>query len=194
MGAAWSIDRYGELYDPDGVLGGGGADDADALAGVANLSVWTVAYPFADEFANEEAAADGAAAAAAATVVGRFASSSDVLNDVFDLCVATLRRTSLDTFTDSNTRERLPYEGDGFITAAAWRAVAGEVGRFRCRPRRRRRRRAARSFGRPRARGMSLHRARGRSRVHGGSARAVARSRGGLRSGRFRATRRRTTR
>ena len=29
----------------------------------------------------------------------------------------TLRSTSLDTFTDSNTRERLPYEADGFITA-----------------------------------------------------------------------------
>ena len=46
-----------------------------------------------------------------------FASSSAVLTDVHALCKHTLKSTSLDTYTDSNTRERLPYELDGFIAA-----------------------------------------------------------------------------
>ena len=37
-----------------------------------------------------------------------FASSSAVLADVYRLCKTTLQATSLDTYTDSNTRERLP--------------------------------------------------------------------------------------
>jgi alpha-L-rhamnosidase len=39
-----------------------------------------------------------------------FASSSDVLRAVYDLCRYTTKATSLDTYTDSNTRERLPCE------------------------------------------------------------------------------------
>ena len=46
-----------------------------------------------------------------------FTSSSDVLSGVYNLCRYTLKATSLDTYTDSNTRERLPYELDGFIAA-----------------------------------------------------------------------------
>jgi alpha-L-rhamnosidase len=46
-----------------------------------------------------------------------FASSSSVLHSVYELCQYTLKATSLDTYTDSNTRERLPYELDGFIAA-----------------------------------------------------------------------------
>jgi len=42
-----------------------------------------------------------------------FTSSSPVLNAVYDLCRYTTKATSLDTYTDSNTRERLPYELDG---------------------------------------------------------------------------------
>ena len=37
-----------------------------------------------------------------------FQSSSTMLNRVWDLCLYTLRASALDTFTDSNTRERLP--------------------------------------------------------------------------------------
>jgi hypothetical protein len=37
----------------------------------------------------------------------------------YALCNYTMKATSLDTYTDSNTRERLPYELDGFIAATA---------------------------------------------------------------------------
>mmetsp|Transcript_74304 Transcript_74304/g.204719 ORF Transcript_74304/g.204719 Transcript_74304/m.204719 type:complete len:467 (+) Transcript_74304:1483-2883(+) len=49
-----------------------------------------------------------------------------MLGDVWHLCQETIRRTSLDTFTDSNTRERLPYEGDGYITVRSWWALRAE--------------------------------------------------------------------
>jgi hypothetical protein len=42
-----------------------------------------------------------------------------MLNRVYTLCRDTLRITSLDTTTDSNTRERLPYEADGAITGSS---------------------------------------------------------------------------
>ena len=63
-----------------------------------NFSRWVVKYPFN-------------------STESSFASSSPMLNNVWKLCRDTLLHTSLDTFTDSNTRERLPYEADGFITA-----------------------------------------------------------------------------
>lgn len=62
------------------------------------LTAWQVQYPW-----NESES--------------HFSSSSPMLNQVYELCRNTLRVTSLDTFTDSNTRERLPYEADQFITA-----------------------------------------------------------------------------
>ena len=39
---------------------------------------------------------------------------NDLVNRVWWLCSNTLKVTSLDTTTDSNTRERLPYEADGY--------------------------------------------------------------------------------
>ena len=45
-----------------------------------------------------------------------FTSSDDMLNRIWQLCKNTMRDTSLDTMTDSNTRERRPYEADAFIT------------------------------------------------------------------------------
>lgn len=48
-----------------------------------------------------------------------FSSSMQELNDVWNLCRNTLKVTSLDTYTDSNTRERRPYEADGYITASS---------------------------------------------------------------------------
>ncbi|EDQ84278.1 uncharacterized protein MONBRDRAFT_12981 [Monosiga brevicollis MX1] len=39
------------------------------------------------------------------------------LQSLWQLAHNTVIRTSLDTMTDSNTRERLPYEGDAYITA-----------------------------------------------------------------------------
>lgn len=42
-----------------------------------------------------------------------FNSSNAPLNDVWALCKNTLKVTSLDTYTDSNTRERRAYEADG---------------------------------------------------------------------------------
>ena len=101
--------RYGEVLDLDTVFGDADADgDDDTVALPFNLSVWTVAFPW------DEAAA------------GSFDSSSSMLNAVYDLCKATVKYTSLDMFVDSNTRERLPYEADGAVTAATWRSVAGQ--------------------------------------------------------------------
>ena len=44
-----------------------------------------------------------------------FTSNDETLNAVYDLCRYTLFSASLDTYTDSNTRERTPYEADGII-------------------------------------------------------------------------------
>ena len=55
------------------------------------LTAWRVRYKWDD---NDKA---------------QFISSSNMLNKVWNLCVNTIRITSLDTTTDSNTRERLPY-------------------------------------------------------------------------------------
>ena len=46
-----------------------------------------------------------------------FSSSDPVLNRVWDLAANMLHRGVLDTYTDSNARERRPYEADGLITA-----------------------------------------------------------------------------
>ena len=48
-----------------------------------------------------------------------FTSSSETLNAVWELSRYTLEAASLDTYTDSNTRERRPYEADGIIAATA---------------------------------------------------------------------------
>jgi len=48
---------------------------------------------------------------------GGFASSDPSLDAVVELARYTLQATTADTFTDSNTRERRPYEADGLITA-----------------------------------------------------------------------------
>ena len=44
-----------------------------------------------------------------------FESDNATLNHVWRLCANTLRYGVLDTYTDSNTRERRPYESDGMI-------------------------------------------------------------------------------
>jgi hypothetical protein len=62
------------------------------------LSAWKVHYPYDP--------ADSA-----------FTSSNATLNAVWELCRYTLEAASLDTYTDSNTRERRPYEADGIIAA-----------------------------------------------------------------------------
>ena len=46
-----------------------------------------------------------------------FHSSNATLNHVWRLCENTLRYVVMDTYTDSNTRERRPYESDGMIAA-----------------------------------------------------------------------------
>jgi len=48
-----------------------------------------------------------------------FSSSSVTLNEVWELSRYTLQAAVLDTYTDSNTRERRPYEADGIIAASA---------------------------------------------------------------------------
>jgi hypothetical protein len=63
------------------------------------LTSWTVRYPWS------EADFD-------------FSSSDLMLTSVYSLCANTLRVTSLDTTTDSNTRERLPCEKQGIAQIA----------------------------------------------------------------------------
>jgi hypothetical protein len=65
-----------------------------------DLSAWVVRYPWSES----------------PTDLGSFNSSNAMVNQVWDLCLNTVKVTSLDTTTDSNTREKLPYEADGFIT------------------------------------------------------------------------------
>ena len=48
-----------------------------------------------------------------------FAIGGTVLDAVWDLCRYTVNAGSLDTYTDSNTRERKPYEADWIIAATA---------------------------------------------------------------------------
>jgi len=63
-----------------------------------SVSAWTVHYPW-----NE--------------TDSYFTSSNATLNEVWNLARYTLDAASLDTYTDSNTRERRPYEADGIIAA-----------------------------------------------------------------------------
>ena len=74
------------------------------------LSAWAVRYPWRE----------------GRTSSGVFTSSDATLNAVWNLCRDTLRSTSLDTTTDSNTRERLPYEADAYITGLSRLALQAE--------------------------------------------------------------------
>lgn len=65
-----------------------------------DLSEWVVNYPWTEE--------------------AKFVSSNEILNEVWKLCANTIRYTSLDTFTDSNVRERTPYEADGFVASESF--------------------------------------------------------------------------
>merc|ERR1711871_1541745 len=64
------------------------------------LSAWKVHYPYDP--------ADS-----------HFESSNATLDAVYELSRYTLEAASLDTYPDSNTRERRPYEADGIIAATA---------------------------------------------------------------------------
>jgi hypothetical protein len=87
-----------KAQDDDG--GGGDLHDNAVADDQPVLRAWRVRYPWREGDA-------------------KFNSSVPGLNDVWDLCENTLRVTSLDTYTDSNTRERRPYEADGYITASS---------------------------------------------------------------------------
>ncbi len=64
-----------------------------------SVSAWGAAYEWNEDDSN-------------------FASSDPILNHVWRLCSNTLRYGVMGTYTDSNTRERRPYESDGIIAAA----------------------------------------------------------------------------
>lgn len=72
-----------------------------------SLSAWTIKYPYFEDDSS-------------------FTSDNQMLNRVWALCQNTLRVTSLDAATDSNTRERLPYEADGYITGLSRLALQRE--------------------------------------------------------------------
>ena len=101
--------RYAELRALDAPMSAAGGEDeqGEEEPPPFNLSRWTVAYPWRE----------GASS---------FVSSDPMLNDVWALCAQTVRHTSLDVFTDSNTRERAPYEADGYNTARARWALQDE--------------------------------------------------------------------
>jgi len=65
-----------------------------------SLSAWKVHYEWYDDDTH-------------------FDSSNKTLNAVWELSRYTLEAASLDTYTDSNTRERRPYEADGGVAATA---------------------------------------------------------------------------
>jgi hypothetical protein len=56
-----------------------------------------------------------------------FSSSNATLDAVFELARYTLQAGILDTFTDSNTRERRPYEADGLVAATARMLLQGDA-------------------------------------------------------------------
>ena len=56
-----------------------------------------------------------------------FSSSDATLDAVYELSRYTLEAASLDTYTDSNTRERRPYEADGIIAASGRLLVQRDV-------------------------------------------------------------------
>jgi len=72
------------------------------------LSGWRVNYPWYEEDSS-------------------FSSSNDTLNAVYNLCRYTVHSAALDTYTDSNTRERTPYEADGIIAATGRIMVQRDV-------------------------------------------------------------------
>ena len=71
------------------------------------LSAWRVNYPWVESDSN-------------------FQSDNEILNAVYNLCRYTLYSASLDTYTDSNTRERTPYEADGLIAMSGRLVVQRE--------------------------------------------------------------------
>lgn len=101
----YKLFRYGEITLETNVSSIVDGDDAAARAAIIgamsfDLSAWVVRYPWSTASGDE----------------GHFNSSNAMLNKVWELCKNTVKVTSLDSATDSNTREKLPYEADGFIT------------------------------------------------------------------------------
>ena len=91
----------------DGGIGDSGRRKSSSLSGELDLSAWMVRYPWRK---GESA----------------FLSSNETLNQVWAFCSDTIKFTSLDTATDGNTRERLPYEADTYITGVSWLALQAE--------------------------------------------------------------------
>ena len=56
-----------------------------------------------------------------------FTSSNETLDAVWSLARYTVHAASLDAYSDSNTRERRPYEADGIIAATARLLVQRDV-------------------------------------------------------------------
>jgi hypothetical protein len=71
---------------------------AEEVVAPFDVAAWSVAYRWVEDDSS-------------------FNSSSPMLDSVWRLVENTHRVTALDTFTDSNTRERTPYEADGFVNA-----------------------------------------------------------------------------
>ena len=72
------------------------------------LDAWMIHYPFSE-------------------LDSSFTSNNSTLNAVWDVSRYTVKAASLSTYTDSNTRERCPYEADGIIAASARLLVQRDV-------------------------------------------------------------------
>ena len=90
--------RYGEIRVRNAAAKDGKQDF--------DLSQWSVGYPWVEEAA--------------------FTSSDSMLDAVWKLCRNTLKYTTLETFTDSNVRERMPYEADLFCAAGSYWALQSD--------------------------------------------------------------------
>ena len=90
--------RYGEIALLPSVQRAGRKTRAPAVPTI-SVSTWKVQYPFE-------------------STESHFSSSDKMLDRIWELSKNTIAVTSLDTATDSNTRERTPYEADTYI--ATW--------------------------------------------------------------------------
>eukprot|EP00931_Biecheleriopsis_adriatica_P003616 TRINITY_DN105414_c0_g1_i1.p1 TRINITY_DN105414_c0_g1~~TRINITY_DN105414_c0_g1_i1.p1 ORF type:complete len:845 (-),score=124.72 TRINITY_DN105414_c0_g1_i1:52-2586(-) len=90
--------RYGEILVKH--------DQAHNASKNFSLTQWSVAYPWEDE--------------------AYFQSDNAMLNKIWNLCYNTIKYNALDTFTDSNVRERLPYAADGFLASRSYWALRSD--------------------------------------------------------------------
>lgn len=93
-----------------------------------NVTAWQVYYParFAGDSADQCPGGAAATGDPGGSLVGlgQFSSSSASLNDIFSFCEYTVRCTTLDVVTDSNTRQRSPVCAEAVLATNLQQAAA----------------------------------------------------------------------